>query len=98
MDMERTIKILNPTAKSRVEEIKISAPAHDLNGKVIGFMWNHKPNGDILLLRIKEELSRRFKLAGTVWKHWEGGGSVPEASIIEEMASAADMVVVAISD
>jgi hypothetical protein len=36
-------------------------------------------------------------LAGTVWKHWEGGGSGPEASIIEEIA-AADMVVVAIGD
>jgi hypothetical protein len=97
MAMERTIKVLNPTAKSRIEEIKMSAPAHDLNGKVIGFMWNHKPNGDILLLRLKEELSRRYKLAGTIWKHWEGGGSGPEASIIEEIA-AADMVVVAIGD
>ena len=96
--MERTIKVLDPTAKSRVKEIKISAPTHDLNGKVVGFLWNHKPNGDILLLRIKEELTRRFKLAGTVWKHWEGEGSDPEASILEEMAAAADMVVVAIGD
>ena len=96
--MERTIKVLDPTAKSRVKEIKISAPTPDLNGKVVGFLWNHKPNGDILLLRIKEELTRRFKLAGTVWKHWEGEGSVPEATILEEMAAAADVVVVAISD
>jgi hypothetical protein len=96
--MERTIKVLNPTAKSSINEIKVSTPAGDLNGKVIGFMWNHKPNGDILLLRIKEKLSRRFNLAGTVWKHWEGGGSGPETSLLEEMTTSADIVVVAIGD
>ena len=96
--MERTIKVLDPTAKSRVKEIQANTPSQDLNGKVIGFMWNHKPNGDILLNRIKEELSRRFNLAGTVWKHWEGGGSGPEASILDEMAASADMVVIAIGD
>jgi hypothetical protein len=96
--MERTIKVLDPTAKAKIKETKISAATHDLNGKVIGFMWNHKPNGDILLNEIKDQLSRRFALKGTVWKHWEGGGSGPEASILEEMASAADMVVVAMGD
>jgi hypothetical protein len=96
--MERTIKVLNPTAGSGAKEVGVATPPHDLKGKVVGFMWNHKPNGDILLIRIKEELSRRFNLAGTVWKHWEGGGAGPEASIIEEMANNADMVIVAIGD
>jgi hypothetical protein len=96
--MERTIKLLDPTAKSKAKEIKVNTPAGDLNGKMIGFMWNHKPNGDILLLRIQEELSRRLKLKGTIWKHWEGGGSEPEASILDAMANSADMVIVAIGD
>jgi hypothetical protein len=96
--MERTIKVLDPTAKASVQETKVTTPTRDLNGKVAGFMWNHKPNGDILLTRIKEVLSLRFNLAGTIWKHWEGGGAGPEASIIEEMASSADIVVIAIGD
>lgn len=96
--MEKTIKVLDPTTKSTVKEMHVNLPTHDMNGKIVGFLWNHKPNGDILLNRIKEQLSQRFHLAGTIWQHWEGGTAKPEAAIIDEMASTADIVIVAIGD
>lgn len=39
--MERTIKVLNPTAGSKAKEVGVAIPTHDLYGKVVGFMWNH---------------------------------------------------------
>ena len=96
--MKRTITVFDPTVKGKIKIINVSAPTHDLNGKVVGFIWNHKPNGDILLNRIKEELSRRFNLKGTIWKHWEGEGTDSEISLLEEMGTTADVIVVAIGD
>ena len=96
--MEKTIKVYNPTAKYNFKRIKVNDKVNDLNGKVIGFLWNHKPNGDIQLLSIKEKLSQRFQLAGTVWQHFEGGSSMPEDTVIDEIATTSDMVVVAIGD
>ncbi len=65
--MTKTIAVLVPTCKPTAKEIPIAPRVHDLNDKVVGFIWNSKPNGDILLLRIKEQLSQRFRLAGTNW-------------------------------
>ncbi|MFC1932425.1 hypothetical protein ACFLXU_02180 [Chloroflexota bacterium] len=93
----KTIAVLDPTAKPRVKESPISPRVHDLNGKVIGFLWNDKPNGDILLLRIKEQICKRFRLAGTSWQHGLVGPTADPA-IIQELMHASDMVINAIAD
>ena len=93
----RKITVLDPTSKPRVEEISLAPRIHDLNNKVIGFLWNSKPNGDVLLLWIKEQLSRRFGLSGTNW-HQQMSSQVFPESAIEEVASASDMVIVAVAD
>ena len=95
--VEKTIAVLDPTGKARVTEISIAPRVHDLNGKVLGFLWNNKPNGDILLLRIKEQLSQRFSFAGTSWQH---GYITPEVdtALIKELARTSDMVINAIGD
>ena len=94
----KTIAMLDPTAKANVKEIAMSPQVSDLNGKVIGFLWNEKPNGDLLLLRIKEQLSQRFQLAGTSWQQKAAAGLPAEAATIEELTRTSDLVITAIGD
>lgn len=54
--MVKTVTILIPVAELDVKEIPMNSRTNDLNGKIVGFLWNGKPNGDFLLNRIKELL------------------------------------------
>ena len=93
------IEILIPTAEPRSEKVAVNPQMHDLNGKVVGFLWDEKPNGDVLLKRIREQLSQRYKLAGTIWR--QVGGlhiGAEDAAEIQQLADAADTVVVAVGD
>jgi len=94
----KTITVLDPTSTHGGKEISTAPRVNDLNNKVVGFLWNTKPNGDLLLLRIIERLSQRFRLAGTNW-HQKPGASVPaDAAIIEELAQTSDLVITATGD
>jgi hypothetical protein len=97
--MVKTVGILIPTAKPRIKGISANPWFYDLGGKVVGFLWNEKPNGDILLHRIEERLSQRYKLAGTDWG--QGGKAYEEAStapVVNQLAASSDIVVIAIGD
>ncbi len=94
----KTITVLDPTARPRIKEISIAPRVHDLNDKVLGFLWNGKPNGDLLLLRIKEQLSKRFQLAGTNWHEKRGAAISAEAAAIEELTHTSALVINAIGD
>ena len=97
--MAKTIEILIPTAEPRAENVAVNPHVHDLSGKVIGFLWDEKPNGDFLLKRIREQLSQRYKLAGTFWRQVGGLHTEAEKAVeIKELADAADTVIVAVGD
>ena len=97
--MAKTIEILVPTAEPRTEKIAVNPHVNDLNGKVIGFLWDEKPNGDFLLNGIREKLSERYKLAGTIWRQVGGLHMEAEKAVeIKELADAADTVIVAVGD
>ena len=95
--MVKNITVLVPTGEARIKEIPIAPRVHDPNDKAIGFLWNRKPNGDILLLRIKEQLSQRFRFARTDW-HEGNTDKADDASTMEELASTSDLVINAIGD
>ncbi len=95
----KTIVVLDPTVTHAGKKIPIAPRVHDLNDKVVGFLWNSKPNGDLLLLRIKEQLSQRFRLGGTNWRQKSSGASVPvDTATIEELARTCDLVIAATGD
>ena len=96
--VEETITVLVPASEHKVKEISLSPRVDGLNGKIIGFLWNYKPNADILLLRIKELLFQRFHLAGTVWQEKPGAVIPADAAIIEELVSTSDVVINAMGD
>jgi len=70
-----------------------------LNGKIVGFLWNGKPNGDFLLNRIKELLLQRFKLVRTTWEQVEALHVLAEdAQEVKRIADTSDIVVLATGD
>ena len=98
--MTRIITVLDPTAKPSAKELPIAPRVSKLNDQRIGFLWNGKPNGDILLLRVKELLSERFHFPRSNWKQRVGPIVSTDATsaIIEELARTSDVVVNAICD
>ena len=97
--MAKTIEILIPTAEPRAERGAVNPHVHDLNSKIVGFLWDEKPNGDFLLNRIKEKLLERYNLAGTIWR--QVGGlhiGAEDAAEIQQLADACDTVIVAVGD
>ena len=96
--MTKTIAVLVPTSRPGVKGIPLAPRVNDLNGKVLGFLWNRKPNADILLLRIKDKLSQRFHLAGTIW-HEKSGAVVPaDVTTLDELVRTSDLVINAMGD
>jgi hypothetical protein len=67
-----TIAVLCPTAGAQTGDMPIALRLDRLDGKVLGFLWNTKPNGDVLHQHIRERLAERFHLNDTVWRQKPG--------------------------
>ncbi|MFC2068930.1 hypothetical protein ACFLTP_08005 [Chloroflexota bacterium] len=91
--VDKTITVLDPTVQPQVTKNSLAPRLHDLNDKVIGFLWNQKSNGDILLLSIKEQLSQKFHLAGTVWQQKSLAAIPADATIVGELIHSSDVVI-----
>ena len=98
MTAERTVFILDPTAKPTAREVDITSQVHDLNGKVIGFLDSGKPNGDILLQRIEEQLSKRYQLAGSIWQRKPSARDFADPVVIDKLVTPCDVVINALGD
>ncbi len=96
----KTTIVLDPTAKPSAEEISIAPGVGDLNDQRIGFLWNGKPNGDILLSRIKERLAQRFNYTEANWQQRIGPvvSAGADDPVIKELVSTCDIVINAICD
>ena len=97
--MTNTIEVFVPTAEPKIKKLLVNPRVHDLNGKVLGFLWNEKPNGDILLKRLRELITQRYKLARTEWEQIEALHiGVENEQVLNELAEKADIVVIAVCD
>ncbi|MFH1487005.1 MAG: hypothetical protein ABIH46_13110 [Chloroflexota bacterium] len=102
MTEARYIFVYDPTAKANVPEQEMAVRVGDLNGKVVGFLDNSKPNCDLFMDRVQEQLSKRFQLAGVIRKrkssHSESPGRGAAESTIEELVEKADVVINGMGD
>ena len=93
----KTIEVLNPTAKATTAELEIAPRLDDLNGKVIGFLDNDKPNFGIFLSRVEELLCQNFKFAEIVHIRkrvvGSGAGLPLPANHMEKLIAKCDVVV-----
>jgi len=95
----KTVIVLDPTAPPSNDETRAAPRLHKLEGGArIGFLWNTKPNGDILLSIIKERLSQRYHLAATPWYQKDGPAVGAPAPVLSELAANSNLVITAIAD
>ena len=97
--MASSITILVPTAEPNIKSTPVNARLGDLNHKVVGFLWNEKPNGDVLLTHIRELLSQKYRQVKTIWEQVEGLHTAVEvAPEVKRIAAAADTIIIATGD
>ncbi|MFC1917136.1 hypothetical protein ACFLXH_00585 [Chloroflexota bacterium] len=91
------ITILNPTSIPLKTADLLAPRLKDLQDKVIGFLWNTKPNGDILLNRLRTQLEQKYNLAEAIWCQ-KSATAVPAGADIIERLNTADAVITAVGD
>ena len=97
--MTDTIEVFVPTAEPKVKKLAVNPRVHDLNSKVLGLLWNEKPNGDILLMRLREQITQKYKQVRTEWGQVDGLHlGVENMSVLKELAEKVDTAVIAICD
>ena len=94
----KTSAVSTMTVKRKVAGISVTGRTYDLHGKAIGFLWNSKSNGDILLLRIQERLSQKYRFTQMNWHQKPSAGASASRAIIEELMTTSDLVITAIGD
>jgi hypothetical protein len=92
------IEVLVPTAEVRFQEVKMAERWRDPSGKVIGFLWNRKPNGNLLLKYIEKSLKEKYTLRGTLMREKSLSSSEASPEILEELSAKCDLVILAIGD
>ena len=58
----KKIKVLDPTSKAESKELQVQRRPIDLEGKVLGIVWNRKLGGDVFLDRLAQLLMERFQI------------------------------------
>ena len=92
------IIVLNPTAPPReLRTVMASRPA-DLRGKAVGFLWNSKPNGDVLFQRLEQLLREKYEIPAALYRRKPTASIPAEPQIIEEMAAHVAVAIVGLGD
>ena len=94
----RKLIVLDPTAAPRKME-QAMAPALDgLGGQSLGFLWNSKPNGDLLFERLEKLLREKYEIGDVVHLR-KPTASLPAAdAVLDELAGSVQAVIVGLAD
>lgn len=98
--MKEYIDVLDPTATTTVRQEQMAICLNDLNGKVIGFVDNRKPNFDVFLETVETKLCQRFQFAEIVrLKKGGTGATVPlTPEEMKQLVPKCDAVVYGVCD
>lgn len=92
------IAVLNPTAPPRELRTEMADRPQDLRGKAVGFLWNSKPNGDVLFQRLEQLLREKYEIRDVLYRRKPTASIPAEPHVIEEMAAAVEVAVVGLGD
>ena len=93
-----TLIVLDPTAAPR-EMCQAMAPVlGGLGGQSLGFLWNSKPNGDLLFERLGKLLKEKYEIADVVYKRKPTASIPAKDEVIDELADSVQAVIVGLAD
>ena len=92
------ITVLNPTAPPRELRTEMASRPEDLRGKSVGFLWNSKPNGDVLFGRLEQLLREKYEIPEALYRRKPTASIPAEPQVIEELAARVQVAVVGLGD
>ena len=92
------ITVLNPTAPPRELRTEMALRPDDLRGKSVGFLWNSKPNGDVLFGRVEQLLREKYEIPEALYRRKPTASIPAEPQVIEELAARVQVAVVGLGD
>ena len=97
-DKRTKLIVLDPTAAPRDMEQAMAPVLDGLGGQSVGFLWNSKPNGDLLFERLEKLLREKYEIADVVHRR-KPTASLPAAdSVIDELAESVQAVIIGLAD
>ena len=92
------ITVLNPTAPPRQLRTEMAVRPTDLRGKAVGFLWNSKPNGDVLFQRLEQLLREKYEIPTALYRRKPTASIPAEPRVIQELAATVEVAVVGLGD
>ena len=90
--------VLDPTAAPR-EMLQAMAPVLDgLGGQSVGFLWNSKPNGDLLFERLEKLLREKYEITDVIHLRKPTASLPATDSVLDELAGSVQAVIVGLAD
>jgi hypothetical protein len=93
-----TMLVLDPTARANLPEREMASRVDSLEGKVVGILYNFKPNADLILERIEEILSKKFAVKEVVRRSKSDAASGARQEVLDELADRCDLVINGVGD
>ena len=97
--MERNwVEVLLPKAAIDPATVELTPRPASLDGAVLGFVWNSKPNGDALFDRFARAAREEFGVADIKRASKPSAATGATDDLLAEVADSCDLAVVAVGD
>ena len=92
------IVVMDPTALPRDLRHDLATRPADLRGGSVGFLWNSKPNGDLLFSRMEALLRAKYEISDA--RYWsKPTASIPASqAVLDEIVAGVQVAVVGLAD
>ncbi|MBI2907498.1 MAG: hypothetical protein HYX92_07595 [Chloroflexi bacterium] len=94
----RFVEVLEPVSESKTVRREITSRLDSLDGKIVGFLDNTKPNADTLLSAVADLLTRKHHLANAIQVRKALVIKTAGPEIFQMLTERADAVVTASGD
>lgn len=93
-----TISVMSPVAQPRQLQNQLADRNENVEGKSLGFLWNNKPNGEIIFKSLEKILVPKLGLSSVkYYGKWTASIPVDERTL-EKMAKEVDLAIIGLAD
>ena len=92
------IEVLDPSAPPRKLSHEMAIRRDGVGGVRLGFLWNSKPNGDVLFGRLEDLLREKYEVSEAIYRRKPTSSAPATQQVIEELAASVDVAIVGLAD